>query len=644
LDGGRVRFADAALPAGPLELDGLRALAQGLAWPVAAGAAPMTTQLTARLSQPGARAGSAATATSSRLDWRGRVALQPLGAKGQLVVERFAVHVFEPYFDASLPVLLQRLEVGFKGQVDLRQLPAGLSGQVRGDALLADLRVVARDPAATGAIGAASVPAAAAAGGNAGRELLTWNAVSLGNFGLTLAPGSKPLLEIGELRVDDYYSRLEITEEGRFNLQTVAAPASGATPALPATGAAAATPATPAVAASAVQVSAPSAMLHKLPIDLVVSSTQFSNGRVDFNDRFIRPNYSAALSELAGSVGRLDSRTRDMATLQFKGRVAGTGLLEIGGAVNPTVSPPALDITAKATDIELPGLTPYAAKYAGYPIERGKLSVDVAYKVEADGKLDARNQIIVNQLTFGAKTDSPDATKLPVRLAVALLQDRHGVIDLDLPLTGSINDPQFSLGALVWKVIVNVITKAVTAPFSLFAGSGGKDLSVVEFRIGTAELADASQEVIAKVAKALEDRPGLKLSINATADPAGERQAMQHAAIEARLLAEQRRERARGALGGTATDAALPPLSDAQRAQLVAQIYADTRLSDKPRNLIGMAKAVPPAEMQAMLEAAVPIDAAAARQLALERGRAVREALMAKGLGSERLFLGEPKL
>ena len=159
-------------------------------------------------------------------------------------------------------------------------------------------------------------------------------------------------------QVTDYYSRLEITEEGRFNLQTVAAPAGDGVDGAEAGVAA------PASAASAVQVSAPSAMLSRLPIDLVVNSTLFDNGRVDFRDRFIRPNYSAQLSELNGTVGRLDSRTRDMATLQFSGRVAGTGLLEISGAVNPTVIPPALDIKAKAHDIELPGLTPYSSKYA----------------------------------------------------------------------------------------------------------------------------------------------------------------------------------------------------------------------------------------------------------------------------------------
>ena len=184
--------------------------------------------------------------------------------------------------------------------------------------------------------------------------------------------------------------------------------------------------------------------------------------------------------------------------------------------------PPALDIQAQATDIELPGLTPYAAKYAGYPIERGKLSMKVAYKVQADGKLEASNQIIVNQLAFGAKTDSPDATKLPVPLLVALLQDKNGVIDLDLPLTGSLSDPQFSIGALIWKVIVNLFGKIVSSPFAAIAGGSGTDLSRVEFRPGTALVTDAGGEVLTKVAKALSDRPQLQLGIVAAADPTAE--------------------------------------------------------------------------------------------------------------------------
>lgn len=610
LDGGQLRFADAALPSAALQLADVRLRAQALTWPQRA---PLDTQLAANLSVGKQRN------AASRLDWRGRVGIEPLSAQGQLRLERLPVHVFEPYFGQALPVKLQRLEAGFQGQVELQQQPQGPQAKLRGDALLADLQLLGRDEPAS--------------------ELLTWNALQLNALALTLQPGAKPRVEIGALKLADFFARLEVNEQGRLNLQRVAeAPGAAASVAAPQPAAAAPAPPAPASAAAG----APDSVLSRLPVELLIESTQFSNGRVDFSDHFVRPNYRADLTELNGSIGRLDSRSRDMATLQLDGRVAGTGTLQIGGAVNPTVIPPALDIKARATDIELPGLTPYAAKYAGYPIERGKLSMDVAYKVAADGKLDATNRIIVNQLTLGPKSDSPEATRLPVPFLVALLQDKDGVIDLDLPLSGSLEDPQFSLGALIWKVITNLFSKAASSPFSVLGG--GKDLSQVDFQPGTARTTEAGTEVIAKVAKALAERPQLKLGIVAMADAAGEAEAMRHAAFEAKLRDAQRRERARGALGNADLDAPLPPLTAEQRASLVRQIYADTKLPDKPRNIIGLAKDIPVAEMEAMLVAAMPVDDAAARELAQQRGRTVRDALVAQGLGSERLFLGEAQL
>ena len=170
------------------------------------------------------------------------------------------------------------------------------------------------------------------------------------------------------------------------------------------------------------------------------------NGRVAYNDRFVKPNYSANLSELSGRLAAFSSeppgpgQPPQLADLELRGRVEGTATLDITGKVNPLAKPLALDLKAKVRDLELPPLSPYAIKYAGYGIERGKLSVDLAYVVQPDGQLTASNRIILNQLAFGDKVEGSTAN-LPVKLAVALLADRHGVIDLDLPVSGSINDP-----------------------------------------------------------------------------------------------------------------------------------------------------------------------------------------------------------
>jgi hypothetical protein len=520
-------------------------------------------------------------------------------------VQRWPVHLFEPYFGAALPTIaLLRGEASWQGDIDVSQQRDAWAISARGDALLGDVQVHARS-----------------ADGVVGDELLTWNTFALNGLQATLAPAAKPRIEVAEAVLSDFYSRLIVTEQGRFNLQDVA----GA----------------PAAAASAPAPAAPAASAAELPLDLSVGATRLVQGRVDFTDRFIRPNYSAQMSELNGRLGAFRSSSREMAAIELRGRAAGTAALEIIGSLNPTAEPLALDIRAKATDLELAPFSPYSGRYAGYAIERGKLSMDVHYKIEPDGKLDAKNQVVLNQLTFGDKVDSPDATKLPVRLALALLTDRNGVIDINLPVSGSINDPQFSVFGLVLRIIGNLLVKALTAPFSLLAGGGANDLSLVSFVPGTATPTDAGRAAIDQVAKALADRPALQMTVTGTSDPVSEREAAQRAALETRLAAEQRRERARS---GAPADAALPPLQGDERARIVKRVYDDTRLPDKPRNFIGLAKSLPAAEMEALLRAAQPASADTARELALQRGLAVRDALVAKGLPSERLFLAAPRL
>jgi hypothetical protein len=378
-----------------------------------------------------------------------------------------------------------------------------------------------------------------------------------------------------------------------------------------------------------------------------IGGIKLVDGRVDYTDHFVKPNYSAALTELNGSLGAFSSTTRDMAALQLHGRAEGTAILDISGQVNPLARPLALAIQAKATDLELAPLSPYAGKYAGYAIERGKLSMDVAYKVDADGKLEARNRVILNQLTFGNAIDSPTATKLPVRLAVALLKDRNGVIDINLPISGSINDPEFSVGGIVVRLIVNLLVKAVSSPFALLAGGGGgngPDLSAIEFRPGTAVLTDASAASLDKVASALKDRPSLQLTITGSADPQAEHDAWQRETIEAQLRAMARDDALRGGAPGSAASDTVATLPAATRSALLKTLYKQTRLPDKPRNLVGMAKDLPDAEMEEMLRRNVQVNDEAMRQEALARAIAVRDALVAKGISSDRVFLAAPNL
>lgn len=623
LDGGQAQLHDAAArpDARPVrvEMSELRVALRNFEWHGERAVPPAKLELNARVGATpgrGERAGR-----SGLIDWNGQVGMQPLLANGRLRVERFPVHLFEAYFGTQLPVSIVRAEAGYSGTLALSQAAGGLDVKTSGDVLLGDVHVASLPDANT------------RAGITSTDELLNWQALALKGLSFAMKPGAKPLLEVREAALSDFYSRLIVTEQGRFNLQDVAAPPGAAS----APGAAS-TPATPVAAASAA--SAPAAPTGDgLPIDVRIGATRLSNGKVDFSDRFVRPNYSAALTELNGQLGAFRSDSRDMATLELRGRAAGTALLEISGQLNPMAKPLALDIRAKATDLELAPLSPYAGKYAGYAIERGKLSMDVAYKIDADGKLNASNQVILNQLTFGEKIASPEATKLPVLLAVALLKDRNGVIDINLPVSGSLNDPQFSVGGIIVKVILNLIAKALTSPFSLLAGGGSDDLSLVEFVPGTATLGPGSGATIDKVAKALTDRPALKMTVTGASDPASEREAYQQALIESRLVAEQRREALRS---GAAASAPTPGTDERNR--LLKEVYKQTEIPNKPRNVLGFQKDIPAAEMEALLKTRLLVTEEAMRELALQRGIAVRDALIAKGLPSERLFLAAPKL
>ena len=637
LDAGQVKFVDAkarnAKEPLRVEIGALRLAVQGLEWQGDRATAPGNVQLSARVGGP-TPPREKPRALVGAIDYRGRVGLEPLLASGKLRVERFPAHLFAPYFADKVRLSLLRAEVGYKGDVNVRKLAAGLDVSAAGDVLLGDVHVATLPDT--------SAPASA----DNTDELLNWQAFALNGVKFAMKPNARPQIEIREASLTDFYSRLVVTEQGRLNLQDVTAAPPGEAASAPVATAASAPAPAPASAASAVAV----ADATPLPVDVKVGVTKLINGKVDFSDRFVRPNYSAELTELNGQLGAFSSGSLDTATLELKGRAAGTALLEISGQLNPTARPLALDIKAKATDLELAPLSPYAGKYAGYAIERGKLSMDIAYKIDPDGKLEARNQVILNQLTFGDKIESKDATKLPVLLAVALLKDRNGVIDINLPVSGSINDPKFSVGGIIVKVIINLLTKAFTAPFALLSGGGSDDLSVVEFQPGTAFITGGGAGAIDKVAKALTERPALKMTVTGASDPVGERDAFQRAAIESRLVAEARREGLRA--GVSATPAATPAsgpaarvvLPEPERLRLLTQLYKDTDIPNKPRNAVGFAKEIPPAEMEALLKTRTQVSDDAMRELALQRGLAVRDALIAKGLPSERLFLAAPKL
>lgn len=650
----------------------------------------------------------AGRAEPGRLSWRGQFGLTPVAAQGAVEAQRLPVHAFEPYFGDALNVDLLRADTSFKGQVAFTQTAQGPRVRVNGDASVEELRTHSRPgtaaapdaqqpPAAEAGAGsstqrdlggtstttaqAAARPVAAGNGarGGLGEELLSWKALRLGGLDVQLEPGKPAQIEVKDTLLSDFYARLIIHPNGRINLQDVmksaegdaasAAPPPATTARAPApsmmpaagefSGEAASGSAPPASAAPPVvrQVDPMAPVIRVGPVRL-------ANGKVLFSDRFIRPNYSADLTELNGSLGTFSSiapaGAPQMAELQLTGRAEGTAALEVSGQLNPLANPLALDIKGKVTDLELPPLSPYSVRYAGHGIERGKLSMEVEYEVQPDGRLTASNRLVLNQLEFGEPVQGAPAS-LPVKLATALLADSKGVIDLDLPISGSLNDPQFSIGPIIFKAVVGLIGRAITAPFTLLAralgGGGSDDLSHVAFAPGSAQLGPKAREQLDKIAKALADRPQLRLTVVGTARLDVERAGYRRERLQALVAAEKR-----GDAGGRATDTPAPTASapqvpasaasapasaapgvavfDAEYPELLKRLYRRANIPERPRNAIGMLRDVPVEAMETMLMAHIEVTEDAMRQLAVQRGTAVKDYLAGKNLPAERLFLG----
>ncbi len=633
LDGGAVSFEDRATPGKPVSFD-VSALKVQMKNVTPEGKKPSPLSVSARI--------KSAQGEPGQVDYKGSIGWAPLVAQGSLLVKQLPVHAFEPYFGDAVNIELLRADAGFKGNVRYAEGQGGPAAKVSGDVVLEEFRA---NSVAAGKTGDLKIT----------EELLNWKALSLRGLEVVLAPGTATTVDVKETALTDFFARLIINETGRINLQDLvksSEPAPGAVPPMAPAGSASA----PQIATNAVAASAPlagasgqngtqnSPQVAGLAPVINIGPVSLINGKVFFSDRFVKPNYSANLSELTGKLSAFSSvavqGAPQLADLELRGRAEGTASLEILGKLNPLAKPLALDIKGKVRDLELPPLSPYSVKYAGHGIERGKLSVDVSYVIQPDGMLTASNNIILNQLTFGEKVEGAP-NSLPVKLAVALLADRNGVIDINLPISGSLNDPQFSLGPIIFKVIVNLIVKAITSPFSLLAsafGGGGDELSMVGFAPGSAVLTPAAQAGLDKVAKALGDRPALKMTVVGASSLELERDGYKRERLKSLLLAEKRR----AAVGAGQNATAVAAVSDAEAPALLKEVYKRADIP-KPRNLIGIAKDIPPAEMEALLLASINVTEDVMRELAVQRGVVVKDYLASKQLPVERLFLGAAK-
>ncbi|MFC5472733.1 DUF748 domain-containing protein [Paraherbaspirillum soli] len=561
---------------------------------------------------------------SGKLAISGSAAPQLKSIDLALDAQNLPVAALQPYFTDLLNVTLTTGQATAKGKLLLippigqQAFASNYSGMLR----LTNFRMLDKD-----SIG----------------EFLRWKTLDISGIDARIG-GARQNVTLGKISLDDFFARAILSEAGKLNLQNIVVSKTAATPAPPA-------PAVPpqktaqvtAAGTTTVAPITPAAPKANAPV-IKIGQIVLKGGNINYTDNFVKPHYTANLTGMGGTIGAIASDQPQPAAIDLNGKIDNDAPVTISGSLNPLFKPMFLDIKASANDVELPGLTPYATKYAGYAIEKGKLSMDVSYHVEND-KLIAQNNLRIDQLTFGDKIDSPTATKLPVLLAVALLKDRNGQININLPISGTLSDPDFSIGGIIGRIFVNLIVKAVTSPFALissaFGGGGSDELGYAEFNPGSATLTAASQSKLDTIAKALIERPALKMDITGRVDPQSDTDGVRQESLSRKLKALKLKD----ALSqGQELQWEEITLTDAEKTQYLEKVYKSEKF-DKPRNALGFAKSLPAAEMEKLIIANTPVTQDALQALAEQRAEAVRNYLESKGhIPLERIFLIAPKL
>lgn len=544
--------------------------------------------------------GDARINRSAKLAFNGTVRPQPLNAALTLKLDGFELAQVQSYLAPYVAVQMKSGQLG--AALKLRYADGGKRGP---------------QLAATGDIGVANLQVQNAAK----QDLLKWRRLDVSGLDYHQNPAQ---LKIDRISLRSPYTRVAIERDRSLNVaQVLRTPAPEAAPsAAPATPPANAKATAAAAKTPAAKAAAPAASAPAMPIR--IGSIRIDDGSANFADYSIDPQFATGIVGLAGQVTGLSTDPASRAKVHFEGRIDEYSPVAISGEINPLAANQYLDLALSFSNIDLTIFNPYSGRFAGYDIAKGKLTTQIAYKIE-QRKLDAKHHVVVDQLEFGAATGSKEAVPLPIRFVVSLLKDRNGVIELDLPVAGSLDDPQFKIGPLIWKVFVNLAGKIIDAPFKAIGAlfGGGEELQYIDFAAGSAELDGEGQSRLAKLSSALASRPQLRLDV-----PLVLADNLDRGASAERALAEK--------LGAAA--------AGGERMKALEAIY---------RELFQKAPDYPPpaatpedtaivrrAYLEAALLQKLTPDEAALQQLAKDRARAVQSALLAHpDIAAERIFI-----
>ncbi|HEY0268364.1 MAG TPA: DUF748 domain-containing protein, partial [Methyloradius sp.] len=422
-----------------------------------------------------------------QLDAKGTVALQPLKADLQIKLDALSLKPFSPYVNQAAYLKVNDGQANLQGKLALKTDKA-LTAQFNGGFSINKLAINEEPDDVL---------------------FLGWKSLSSSSLKLAIAPNQ---LHMDALRIEQPTGKFIIYEDKTLNVKRIMRAPETANNAPP---------------AEAKTASATTNTTEAFPISIDRVSVDSAN--LEFADLSLKPQFGTHINSLSGVINGLSTNPSTTAQVEMDGKVDEFGSARIRGSVQPFRATDFTDLKLSFHNLEMNRLTPYSGKFAGRRIDSGKLSVDLEYKIK-QRQLMGENKFVINKLRLGEHVDSPDAMNLPLDLAIALLEDSDGLIDLDLPISGNLDDPQFSYGKIVWKAILNVFEKIVTSPFRLLGnllGVSSDKLEAISFDPGLATLLPQEQEKLKSVADGMAKRTSLTLGIVPAFDAAADKAALQ---------------------------------------------------------------------------------------------------------------------
>ncbi|MTI13339.1 DUF748 domain-containing protein [Sansalvadorimonas verongulae] len=373
---------------------------------------------------------------------------------------------------------------------------------------------------------------------------------------------------------------------------------------------------------------APTSETAATPMEIAIQKFSIIGGALDFSDKSFKPGFAAPITDLNGEVEGFNSRSSQATSITLLGTVDTYSPVNITARLTPVKPLKNTDLSLSFKDIELTTLTPYSGRFAGYSIRKGRMDIALDYGIQ-NGQLNAENHITLRDLTLGDKVAGESATSLPLKLAIALLKDRHGRIRVDLPVTGDLDNPQFQLGSVIRMAVVNFITNIVAAPFdmlaSLVSGDAGK-MSAFALQPGSNQLTTHQQATIQSLAQALNERPQLDIEIEPTASTVSDAPILIQQQLQQTV--NSRYHQYLKKQGSKQKES--QPIPDSVMVQLLAELATEKGLK------------VPDQTIPALTEALVqswPMPELALRKLAISRAHSIKQAIIQKGVEPSRVYV-----